>query len=118
MRFPLITRILFGIGSLLPGLSLVFILLLVFVVAETPFRVPFSFRANLGIVVAGMVAGFLLGFILALYCIRLVYRADTSESERNFWVTMLLQFFPLAGPLFWYRVIWKGLTVSEATRKA
>ena len=64
------------------------------------------------------VLGFVIGYAVAGYYAVLVYRSGASDADRQFWTGALFRFFPISGPIFWYRVIWKRLDLASATRRA
>jgi MFS family permease len=113
----LAVRLILGVASFLP-------LIAVLTLIAFLFEIPRGFWSNaqamscfptiwLGFVIAAGIS-----LLLGVYYLRLVWRSDAVESDRQFWVTLLLRYFPIAGPVFWYRVIWRRRSLHEATKKA
>ncbi|HEV7766044.1 MAG TPA: hypothetical protein VGQ76_13650 [Thermoanaerobaculia bacterium] len=113
-----IVRLVLGVGTALPLLGIALIAYALFGINDDwlteSARSWFWFKLTWGVGILGGTAGVL----LTLYYLSLVFTSDASESERQFWVMSLMLFFPIAGLTFWYRVIWKLQTVSEATIRA
>ena len=113
----MLRKVLLGFVTILPLLAVADVLLVLFAPNLWPPAEAFVSKWFLAAWVFAVV-GFVSGYALSFHYLRIVYRSTTVESERQFWAGFLMRFFPISGPVFWYRVIWKGLSVSEATIRA
>ena len=41
------------------------------------------------------------------YCVYVTMKSDWPESRKTLWVLLLVLWFPFAGPVYWYRNIWR-----------
>jgi hypothetical protein len=65
---------------------------------------------SLGYVIAGVFA------MTSYYLYITVTDERLTESRKTMWVILLLLWFPVAGPVFWYRRVWRTADATKAHR--
>lgn len=64
---------------------------------------------------------FVAGAAASAYFRALVVKENTPDGPRQFWLESLQSRYGVsivAAPIFWYRVVWKGQSISAAAEKA